>query len=193
MKGCLVNKHRSQTGSVHLVIIVILVAALFGALGFVFWQNFMQSKSSSTQDNTAIKATSNTDSNSSNNVTASTVVGNFYSEYMSVVNDSSITDGKVAITKELAIVTKYGTSNFVTQYNTVTGMDNAICLQQYNGKQIITGQKENGSTTAVSVQEDMSLYNGDGSVKAQRDPLNISVNVVNQSGFKIDSITCPTL
>jgi flagellar basal body-associated protein FliL len=32
-----------QTGSAHVVIIVILVLALVATLGFVFWQNFMQS------------------------------------------------------------------------------------------------------------------------------------------------------
>jgi hypothetical protein len=33
-----------QTGSVHVAIIVVLVLTLIGILGFVFWQNFMQSK-----------------------------------------------------------------------------------------------------------------------------------------------------
>lgn len=32
-----------QTGSAHIVVIVALVLALIGTLGFVFWQNFMQS------------------------------------------------------------------------------------------------------------------------------------------------------
>lgn len=31
-----------QVGSVHVVVIAVLVLALVGALGFVFWQNFMQ-------------------------------------------------------------------------------------------------------------------------------------------------------
>lgn len=33
----------NQKGSAHIAIIVILVVALIGALGFVFWQNFIQS------------------------------------------------------------------------------------------------------------------------------------------------------
>jgi len=40
-----VNKKQSQSGSAHLVVIIVLVVALLGALGFVFWQNFMQPKS----------------------------------------------------------------------------------------------------------------------------------------------------
>lgn len=35
--------HR-QSGSAHIVIIIILVVAILGALGFVFWQNFLQPK-----------------------------------------------------------------------------------------------------------------------------------------------------
>lgn len=40
----MVNKTLSQKGSAHVVIIVILVVALLGVLGFVFWQNFIDKK-----------------------------------------------------------------------------------------------------------------------------------------------------
>lgn len=35
-------KSRSQTGSAHVVIIIVLIVALLGAVGFVFWQNFLK-------------------------------------------------------------------------------------------------------------------------------------------------------
>lgn len=38
-KGHLLNKHKSQSGSAHLIIVVVLLFALVGGLGFVFWQN----------------------------------------------------------------------------------------------------------------------------------------------------------
>lgn len=38
------NKSLSQKGSAHIVIIIILVVALLGVLGFVFWQNFIDKK-----------------------------------------------------------------------------------------------------------------------------------------------------
>jgi len=41
-----VNKKQSQSGSAHLIIIMVLCVALIGALGFVYWQNFMQPKAS---------------------------------------------------------------------------------------------------------------------------------------------------
>lgn len=37
-------KNSSQNGSAHAVIIIILVAVLVGALGFIFWQNFMNTQ-----------------------------------------------------------------------------------------------------------------------------------------------------
>lgn len=36
------RKNRSQTGSAHVATIVLLVIALIGVLGFVFWNNFLQ-------------------------------------------------------------------------------------------------------------------------------------------------------
>ena len=43
-KGHLVNKKQSQSGSAHLVIIILLAVALLGALGYVYYLNFMQPK-----------------------------------------------------------------------------------------------------------------------------------------------------
>jgi len=52
-----------QQGSAHLIIVVILVVALMGALGFIFWQNFVkedapkpESKSSRTIDDEMVEA-----------------------------------------------------------------------------------------------------------------------------------------
>ena len=39
------NKQKSQSGFAHLALIIILIVALLGTLGFVYWQNFMQPKS----------------------------------------------------------------------------------------------------------------------------------------------------
>lgn len=56
-KGHLVNKRKSQSGFAHLAIIIVLVVALLGALGYIYWQNFMQPK---TDDNKSSNATSAT-------------------------------------------------------------------------------------------------------------------------------------
>lgn len=51
----MINKTLSQKGSAHAVIIVILVAALLGALGFIFWQNFMNKDTSDTNNTTKVE------------------------------------------------------------------------------------------------------------------------------------------
>ncbi len=40
---------KKQQGSAHVVIVVVLVTALLGALGFIFWQNFMSQDTESTK------------------------------------------------------------------------------------------------------------------------------------------------
>lgn len=43
------NKKQSQSGFAHLAIIIVLVVVLLGTLGFVYWQNFMQPKTDTTE------------------------------------------------------------------------------------------------------------------------------------------------
>jgi len=58
------NKQKSQSGFAHLAIVILLAVALAGTLGFVFWQNFMQPKTSDvkvdTSTNTIPKSTTQT-------------------------------------------------------------------------------------------------------------------------------------
>lgn len=50
----MINKTLSQKGSAHAVIIVILVVALLGTLGFIFWQNFIKPETAqNTNSNTS--------------------------------------------------------------------------------------------------------------------------------------------
>lgn len=46
------GKKQSQSGSVHLVIIIILILALVGTLSFVFWQNYVNKPISSSNSKT---------------------------------------------------------------------------------------------------------------------------------------------
>lgn len=45
----MVKNSSPQTGSAHVIIIVVLIVALVGTLGFVFWQNFINTEVSSDQ------------------------------------------------------------------------------------------------------------------------------------------------
>jgi hypothetical protein len=44
-----VNKQETQSGFAHLIIVLILAAGLIGALGFIYWQNFIKKDDSSSQ------------------------------------------------------------------------------------------------------------------------------------------------
>jgi len=54
-----VYKQKQQSGIVHLAIIIVLIVALLGVLGFVYWQNFIQPKNSTTKGSSS-KSTSDT-------------------------------------------------------------------------------------------------------------------------------------
>jgi hypothetical protein len=45
------RKNKSQTGSAQIVIVIVVVAALVGTLGFVFWNNFLNKKADVAQTN----------------------------------------------------------------------------------------------------------------------------------------------
>ena len=49
------NKQKSQSGFAHLAIIIILIVALLGTLGFVYWQNYMQPKNIDTSQKTPVE------------------------------------------------------------------------------------------------------------------------------------------
>jgi hypothetical protein len=54
------NSRKTETGSAHIVIIIILVVALLGTLGFVFWQNFLKPKTDTAQTITTSTSTTKT-------------------------------------------------------------------------------------------------------------------------------------
>ena len=45
-------KFRNQQGSAHLIIIIVLVVVVLGALGFIFWQNFVNTSTPSGNNDT---------------------------------------------------------------------------------------------------------------------------------------------
>ncbi len=96
------NKKQSQKGSSHLILIIVLMVALLGALGYIFWQNFMQSKT-----NTSVTTSNNTSSDAVTKTTVTneldmpdlgikiinipeSLVGLYYHDYFNTLKD---TDG----------------------------------------------------------------------------------------------------
>ena len=85
--------NKKQSGSAHLVIIVILSLALLGTLGFVYYQNFIQnkdtvSKTDTDKDKTTEKSTDNTTKTVVTVVDPATVVNDFLTSFLSYMNSS---------------------------------------------------------------------------------------------------------
>lgn len=59
----MIKNPQTQAGSAHVVIVIILVVALTGALGFIFWQNFMKTETDTSEPvaTTEIEESSETD------------------------------------------------------------------------------------------------------------------------------------
>lgn len=169
------NKNKSQSGNILLIIMTVVIVILIGALGFVFWQNYMQTPKATT----GTTSTPTSAAITIDDTAAAVLVANFYSEYSSVGNVNK--DGDPSLSDQAAVVSKYGTANFVTEYGKFTGQDNAVCAQQYMGPQIVTGHSASDTTAVVTVKE-LANHNR---------TTNITVNVVDSSGLKINSITCP--
>ena len=55
------KKLNNQTGSAHVIIIIILIAAVLGLLGFVFWQNFVTKPAAKQAGASQITAQTQTD------------------------------------------------------------------------------------------------------------------------------------
>ncbi len=100
------------------------------------------------------------------------LVNGLYTDYIKNVGTLAATD---------TVLQKYGTSNivFYSKYYQ-HGFDPIICAQDSPTSVKVTGNTSANGVATVSVQEVFGSGN-----------LNISVNVVNQGGLKVDSLTCP--
>lgn len=67
---------KTQKGSAHVVIVIVLVVALLGALGFIFWQNFVKpDEATKTEDSKTVKSVAGNDSPKDADLTAYQGVG----------------------------------------------------------------------------------------------------------------------
>jgi len=68
------NKYKNQNGSAHVIIIIIVSIIIVGALGFVFWNNFIKTKSNSTAKSEITNTMSTDTQNKESNSTATNLV-----------------------------------------------------------------------------------------------------------------------
>lgn len=84
----MIKNSPKQTGSAHVVVLVILILVLIGALGFVLWNNFLNKKTNTA--NSSSKETSQT--TTANKTTPQTNVLNIHEFGISIVVPDSIKD-----------------------------------------------------------------------------------------------------
>lgn len=142
-------KSRNQTGSAHIVIIIILVVALVGALGFVFWQNFM--------NKSAIVGNTNTSTSKAGDVSEAKTL---------TISEWGI-KGSYSGNKSLsyAIGSSEGTDNLQLTSDIIKpgGLcDNNGSIARYKGDDVTTlgaGSTGNPEITAKDAYENMSVPN----------------------------------
>lgn len=161
----------------------VVIVILIGALGFMFWQNYMQPKA--TTDATSTPASTSTPVVSTiDDTAAATMVGEFYSKYYDSIK-IYLNSANPDKTEVNSLVSQYGTTNFVKTYNETTMYDPVLCVQALNdSRPTVTSHKLVGDTASVTVQTKWGT--------ASAPTYNVmDVSVANQSGLKIDSVTCP--
>lgn len=156
------KNNQSQSGNVILVVIIVAVIAVLGGLGFVFWQN-----TSKPAANNIVVSEATAKINS-----AATLVNKFYSEIRTV--DSTNSNSAATISNKEVIVNKYGTAKFLSDYSQLNGDEVVMCTQNYG---------VSGSSDAIKVPFQEQTV--------KRGMVNVSVDVVDDGGLKIDAITCP--
>lgn len=173
------NKKQSGFGAVELVMALVIVI-LLGVVGWLGWGR-MQQLSGST-DSSAAKTSTSTDTSNNSGSTSSSVDGNaaaglvaeFYGKYAVFGSDRE------------GLIKQYGTSNLLSDWNKAmsspsgAGSDPIDCAQAIPEAVTVTGHTVSGSKADVTVKETF------GSTED-----NLTVAVVNQSGLKIDHVTCP--
>lgn len=72
---------QSQSGSGHLIIVILIIVALIGAMGFVYWRNFMQVPASDISKDDTIKTTSDADTVKTLTISEWGITGKYFGKY----------------------------------------------------------------------------------------------------------------
>jgi Tfp pilus assembly protein PilV len=159
------NKHESGFSGIETLLVVLIIAVL-GFGGYAVWHS-RQSKSSSYQ------ALSTDLTKTATNSTPLQTVSNFYNKYnLNIGNE----------TASQATVQAYGSTDLISYFNKYknVGEDPIECSQDNVPNFTINLVNQTKSVAKVNVIENFTT------------PQTIAVTVVNQNGWKVDSVTCPT-
>lgn len=72
------NRNKLQTGSAHIVVVIILIIAMVGSLGFIFYQNFITKNADKKAESSSGTSKSNSDTNDDSEITYKTFTDSKY-------------------------------------------------------------------------------------------------------------------
>lgn len=170
------NKQQSGFGAIELVMALVIVV-LAGVVGWLTWdklQSLPASKNSSAADTSTTTSSSSNSTSSIDGNAAAGLVAEFYGKYAIFGSDRE------------GLIKQYGTANLLNDWNNAgsdphgAGSDPILCAQAIPESVTIVGHTVNGSAADVKVNEAFGETTD-----------SLTVSVVNQSGLKIDHVTCP--
>ena len=160
------KKLNNQTGSAHVIIIIILIATVIGLIGFVFWQNFVN-RPTAKQSDTSVQQTQ-----APSYATEKKFLNDFYTQYISAL-DGLNGASQQKVTDSIAkyrVVTKSSAGEF----------DPVLCAQ--NSPQTINIDNGIKTTDGISFNIDSHYENSTGHI--------VAVVGTDNNGMKITVSKC---
>ena len=153
------KKLNNQTGSAHVVIIIILIAAVLGLLGFVFWQNFI--KKTSPQTTSQVTKTTATTPVSNSTTTPKAPASAVYSGSGIAFNYpgtgwQTVTPGNYPDTTDVAVIQ-------TSDYSAPNPRDSTV---QQVGARIVISSGNISTFGAIAKDHQRSVDNGIGTTSA---------------------------
>lgn len=164
------NKNKPQSGNVYLIIIVSLAVILLGSLGFIFYQNFMQTKT-----------TNNTNDISTIDRQKNDALATVKKVYGTTTNSNT-----TSILQENLTPSFYEQTQKPSSYDIVFCSQNAYESASY-GEPIITSETIGDNSTDV-IKVSVSEFFGD---KGDYKLMNFVDVFVDITTNKIKSVSCP--
>lgn len=127
------SKKQSQSGSIHLVIFMVLIIALIGALGFIYYQNFMQPEKNDTTNLTTTDtkdAVVLLDKSITENVTGDNLTLDYPNNWI-LTSQTSLNPDQ-GISNEKIFITSPDTNIKITFWSGVSGIG-GFCDPETNG------------------------------------------------------------
>ena len=167
------KKLNNQTGSAHVIIIIILIAAVLGLLGFVFWNNYLKVKPSAdtTNKTTNSQQSTNTPVSQTDFVVKEWGVVGSYQQVSSNTNDLNYKFKKIDLSNNKIVVASASDSGaylVITSpaLDALCGSDAGLPISRATGESTMSAGVGYPDSTAAEVYKSISETNKNYSAKA---------------------------